>query len=163
MSATEKLSARWVWIWGMLSQTPDHSPGTGSPYTERPTGWDGGPCIAKSEIDIGGGQIGQFSMECTADYDVVADQFPLAARYDAYFFELGRTAPLYNMSRPRSPLHATFSGPEAVSDLLPGPNLIDRINVSAWDGNGHLLATGHVCAHGCVGLGRQVTGAQPYI
>ena len=72
---------------------------------------------------------------------------------DATFYRAAEnsTAPKFSVSSANGALRGVVTGPAANFDLLPGPILIDRIGVTAFDAAGHLLASGSVCVHGCIG------------
>ncbi len=146
VSATESLSARWQFVWPPSTGNLDPIPA----FVIPPTSWSGGSC-AEHTVLASNGREGTASKLCTADYQLTSAGFPGADHYDATFFEMNSTAPLFTVSGHTGSLHGTISGPSANIDLLPGPILIDRIGVRAFDAAGHLLATGNACVHGCKG------------
>jgi hypothetical protein len=153
VGVSEALSARWVLIDGLVTTVPGpiDSTASGRPETEFPTSWDGGSCTAKQAITLSNGAVGQFSKLCAAAYQVRVEPFANAARYEATFFSLGHKDPAFTISRTSPSILGVVSGPEATLDPLPGPELLDRVNVNAWDLADHLLASGTACAHRCNG------------
>lgn len=147
VSTSEQFSAEWVLVYGGMLRF-DQPQGVVPPPPA--TGWDGGSCTEKTEFTYTNWS-GVYSKRCTAAYDVTSVPFPAATRYNATFFQRNATSPVFTISRPAPPLHGEISGPAATLDMLPGPALVDRIFVTAWDAAGHLLANGQACAHGCVG------------
>jgi hypothetical protein len=145
VATTESFSATWVALYiGDSNLNPP-------PIIVVPSvGWNGGSCTEKATFSAGD-RVGTYSKQCTADYRVTTDPFPQAAKYEASFFEKLGTASKFTVSATAPSLHGSVVGPNATADLLPGPTLLDRITVSALDDEGHLLATGTDCVHGCVG------------
>jgi hypothetical protein len=145
VSATEKLSAIWALLYfGGTAIDPTRS------FETPSVGWDGGSCTEKATI-VSNGITGTFSKQCSATYLVTTQPFPLATSYQASFFERNATAALFTKSASRASLVGSIAGPEATLDLLPGPNLFDRIVMTSFDGAGHMLARGVACVHGCAG------------
>ncbi|HEY8311979.1 MAG TPA: hypothetical protein VIG47_15550, partial [Gemmatimonadaceae bacterium] len=144
-SSTETFSARWVPLW---VSTSDVTPIP--PFVIPAAGWSGGSCSEKAEFESNG-RVGSFSKQCTEDYRVITDEVANAVKYEAQFFEVGATTPLFSVSSSNVTLHGATSGPTATTDLLPGPIPMDRISVAAFDALGHLLASGRVCLRGCAG------------
>lgn len=153
VTVAESLSGRWELIQGMITQPTDLNIPNGLPPAppDRSTPWNGDNCIAKREINLPYGQIGQFSKVCTARYRVTGEPVPGATRYEANFFELNHTNRLFSIAASTPLLRTELSGPDASVTPLPGPTLLDRVNVTAWDVAGHLLGSGSACAHGCAG------------
>ncbi len=145
LSAVETLSAQWVLLWATLGDIFPIQP-----FVIPETGWNGGSCSEMSTFESNG-RIGTFSKQCTADYRVTTDPFPKADKYVATFFEKGATAALFTSSGSSASLRGTTAGPSPNTDLLPGPIPLDRIDMSAFDAAGHLLASGRTCVRGCVG------------
>lgn len=145
-SATETLSAEWVFVWPPTTGNQDPIP----EFVIPPTGWNGGSC-AENTLLTSNGREGTASKQCSAEYRVTAPAVAGAARYVATFFEKNSTAPRFSVSSANGALRGVVTGPAANFDLLPGPILIDRIGVTAFDAAGHLLASGSVCVHGCIG------------
>ncbi len=146
VSANETLSAQWVFVWPPSTGNQDPIPD----FVVPPTTWGGGSC-AEFTVLRSNGREGTASKQCTADYHVTIGEFAGADKYVGAFFEKHATASLFSASARTGSLHGAISGPTANIDLLPGPLLIDRIGVTALDFAGHLLASGNVCVHGCVG------------
>lgn len=146
ISANEAFSAKWVFVWPPSLGDRDPIPD----FIIPPTTWDGGSC-AEYKIMTSNGREGTLSKQCTADYRVTVGEFPGADRYVGTFFETHAKAPLFSVSSRNGSLHGDVTGPTANIDLIPGPNLIDRIGVTAFDVAGHLLASGSACVHGCMG------------
>jgi hypothetical protein len=146
VSATETLSAQWVFVWpptlGDQFPIPD--------FAIPPTSWGGGSC-AEYTVLKSNGREGTASKQCTADYHVTIGEFAGAGKYVGTFFQKNSTAPLVSVSGTSASLHRSITGPSPNVDLLPGPILIDRIGVTALDFAGHLLASGNACVHGCAG------------
>lgn len=151
VTVTESLSALWILMPGMITRPTDTSIPSGPPptFSDITAPWDGDNCIAKQAITLQGGQVGQFSKQCRATYRVTAEPVPNATRYEATFFELRHTNPLLSTAATTPSLLGEVSGPAATITMAPGPTLLDRVNVAAWDNAGHLLSTGTACAHGC--------------
>lgn len=149
----ESLSAKWELIQGMISYPPVPVVPTGppEPLPDMTAQWDGGGCIVKREISLPEGRVGQFAKVCTARYGVTADSLPRATRYEANFFEINHTNRLFSVAGSTPLLRTELSGPDASLSLMPGPTLLDRVNVTAWDIAGHLLGSGSACVHGCAG------------
>jgi len=146
VSATESLSAQWVFVWppstGNLDPIPD--------FVVPPTSWGGGSCAEFTNL-ASNGREGTASKQCTADYHVTVQEFAGADKYVGAFFEKHATGALFSVSSRTGLLHGATTGPTANIDLLPGPTVIDRIGVTALDFAGHLLASGNACVHGCIG------------
>lgn len=145
VTANETLSAIWAVIFmGESTQYPT------PPFVIPETAWNGGSCIDKATFESNG-RTGTFSKQCTAAYRVVADSIMNATKYQASFFEKGATAALFTVSGTGATLHGSVTGPSAILEPMPGPTLLDRIVVTAYDTFGHVLGLGAACAHGCVG------------
>lgn len=149
----ESLSARWAPISGTgASAAPGIPSGPAPTYSEMPAPWNGDNCMVRQEITLEQGQLGRVSKVCTASYRVTAEPVPNATRYEANFFELNHTNRLFSLAASTPVLRGEISGPpDSLIGDIPGPTLLDRVNVTAWDGAGHLLSSGSACAHGCAG------------
>jgi hypothetical protein len=145
VSAVETLSAQWILLAATIGDIFPIPP-----FVIPATGWGGGSCSEKAVFQSNG-RTGSFSKQCIADYRVSADPFPNAHKYVAAFFEKSGTAALFTTSGPSGSLRGTIAGPEATMEPLPGPIPMDRIDVTALDAAGHLLASGRTCVRGCVG------------
>ncbi|MGI8509852.1 MAG: hypothetical protein ACR2MQ_11055 [Gemmatimonadaceae bacterium] len=150
----ESLSARWTPISGTSASSVPGIP-TGPPPTflsERPAPWNGDNCMVRQEITLEQGQVSLVSKVCTAKYRVTAEPVTNATRYEATFFELNHTNRLFTLAASTPVLRGEISGPpDSLIGDLPGPTLLDRVNVTARDSAGHLLSSGSACAHGCAG------------
>jgi len=120
------------------------------PFEVPAVGWNGGSCTEKATFSSNG-RTGTFSKQCRADYQVTSNGFPGASQYTANFFEKNATASLFIRSGTSASLSGWVGGPTPTLDMLPGPTLLDRIVMSAFDAGGHLLAQGVGCVHGCLG------------
>lgn len=148
---TEALSARWLLL-GIGSPPPSSVPSSAPPpFIDRPAPWTGDNCIAKQQMTVADGRVGLFTKQCNGDYDVNTEAVQSAARYEAIFFESNHTNPAFTITAAGPHLRGTIGGPPVSFDLLPGPTLLDRVNVTAWDNSGHMLGAGTACAHGCSG------------
>jgi hypothetical protein len=145
VAAVETLTAQWSVIFMSESNTYPTPP-----FEIPAVGWDGGGCTEKANF-ASNGRTGTFSKQCRADYRVTSNAFPGAFQYTANFFQKNATASLFSKSGTSASLGGWVGGPEPTLDMLPGPTLLDRIVMSAFDGGGHLLAQGVGCVHGCLG------------
>ena len=145
VKTTETLTAQWVLVY--MTQSTFNPPPVLAPPA---VGWSGGSCTEKLKL-TGGDVAATYSKECYANYRVTTDLFPNAEKYEAAFFEKGGTASLFTVSRPLPSIPGDIGGPMATFEPLPGPTVIDRISLNAFDAFGHLLASGVGCVHGCVG------------
>jgi hypothetical protein len=145
VSVSEALTAYWAVVFMGESRT---EPDAG--FDVPAVGWDGGSCTEKATFESHG-RVGTFSKACNADYHATSSAFPGAFSYAANFFPINATASLFTVTGRTETLRGTVGGPVPTLDMLPGPALLDRVLMSAYDGMGHLLAQGVGCAHGCAG------------
>jgi hypothetical protein len=145
VAPTEALSARWIVIF--LTQPQDNPE---APFMIPATGWDGGDCTQKLQL-TNNGHTGTMSKQCKGEYHAKTTPYPRAKLYQAAFFELDGTAALFVKTGPNPDIQGVIAGPQATLEPLPGPRVLDRIVMTAYDGSGHLLARGVGCVHGCRG------------
>lgn len=151
VSVKETLSGYWSPIPGTSIAPPNVALGTPPPtYTDMPAGWGGCGSHQRFVID---GWTALFSRSCVAHYQITAREIANATQYQITYFAQGETAPLRTVTRTTGSLAIDLIGPAVSLDEYPmsGPPLVDRVNVTARDAGGHLIASGVACAHGCVG------------
>lgn len=144
VSVTETRKARWLFV-STSTNTLDEPPPAPPAVT-----WDGGPCTG----DLRLGQPGrewQFIKECEISYEVGVTAVGRAQKYVATLFERDQTTPSSVATASGPTLAWTFADRldwGAPSKEMP---TMDRIGVTVFDGDGHILARGDACVHGCSG------------
>lgn len=146
-TVNEVLSGFWSTVQGM-SVPPVNGDTTTTYPGEQSAGW--GPCGERKWF-MRSGWSALYSRTCVAHYDVTVFGIPDAARVVATFFAVGSHSPITTVARWSTKVSLELSGPMPTLDDLPGPPLVDRVNVSVYDGFGRLLRSGTACAHGCTG------------
>lgn len=151
VAVRETLSARWMLIQGMVSGPPSTGPEPPIPTPVFTDTWDGDDCIGKREFPLPYDRVGQFSKVCKGEYMVTTGAVPNARKYEAHFFSIYHTDRLFSLAGPAPSILGIIEGPPVELTNIPGPAVLDRVNVTAWDSAGHLLASGPGCTHGCLG------------
>ena len=149
LTATERLSGELLFIPGSYASG---ATAASPPRSIAGGAWSGGTCTATKPWHHGT-SVAAYGQVCTASYPASVAPVKNAGKYDFTFFTINSRSEYASQTGPsRSVTESRSSGLPSwgAGDDRP-PDLVDRINVSVWDKNDHLLGFGRTCVHGCLG------------